>query len=142
MKDKSFSWLGGICAVLGMLIVLTPYCIFPVCTKMMQLEGGSFAPMKCFWTARSVLGNGSIIILAGIMTCLCRTYALRAALGVMASAAGMVVVLTPSFLIGVCAGETMRCRMQTAPSLYLLGLLTIVCGLALAWRSARMARKG
>ncbi len=137
-----FSWSGAAALALALLTALAPFEIFPVCTAAMKTAAGASVPMKCFWTARAVLADAAFAGLAGILLCFLRQPAARRAVGALLALAGLLVVLTPAWLIGVCAGETMPCRMGTAPALYLLGGLAFVTGLCAAAAAGRDSGPG
>ena len=57
------------------------------------------------------------------------SYGSRRAFGVMAVGLGVVVMLVPTMLIGMCAAPDHICRVATQPALLLLGGVTVIGGL-------------
>ena len=134
-------WGAVFTVALGLLVCLAPYHIFPVC------EGHSptSAPMKCFWAARATLGNGGLTIFAGCLLLLSHHAPFRLGVALMLLPVGLLVIVTPGLLIGVCANELMPCHMGTLPALALLGTLLVVTGLGMAHAARKnlaFVRKG
>ena len=138
MKRGRFS----ACAVLalGLLTILVPYGVFPVCEGLIATASGGAVPMKCFWTARAVAGLGALLLFAGLVLFFAKSPPVRFGVALMLLPVGLLTFLVPWKLIGVCASEAMPCRMGTLPALGLLGLFTGVTATAIAWRGYRMTR--
>jgi hypothetical protein len=134
---KRFSWGAVVTIALGALIVLAPYGLFPVCEAAVLTAAGGSVPMKCFWTARASLGNGGLAIAAGFLLLFAQNPGLRLGLASLVLAAGLLTVLAPTALIGVCRGETMPCHMGTLPALMLLGSLTMLAGAAMIFKAKK-----
>ena len=123
--------------VLGLLIALVPLCLFPVCEAGIATASGGSVPMKCYWTARVSLGSGGLVAFAGVLLLLCAKHPFCLGVALMAIPAGLLVILAPTQLIGVCPGEQMACHMGTLPALSLLGGLVILVATGIAIRSGR-----
>jgi hypothetical protein len=109
---------------LGGLVALTPWYIFPVCA----VSEGAF--MRCGYTARAETGVvAPLIILVGAMLPLSKTKELRGAVGIFGFGLGVLVLLLPIYIIGMCQSPDMPCRIGTLPSLVLLGSATIVASI-------------
>ncbi len=115
---------------LGLLIVLTPWYIFPVCVGMVQTVSGAAVHMKCFWAGVAASSAGGVIAAGGLFMGLFRSPGIRAGIALMLVPAGLYVALIPSFIIGVCPGETMPCHIGTLPALLLPSVLAILVGAA------------
>jgi hypothetical protein len=66
--DKMVNGIGALLVFLGIVIILTPWIIFPVCEvqgSFMQTASGMEVPMTCGWTARAETGVGALVVLAG-----------------------------------------------------------------------------
>jgi hypothetical protein len=136
MKNRLLS--GAAVAILGLLVTLTPVCIFPACTKVIELAGGGTAPMKCFWSGQAEIGAGLLILCGGLLLILCKPAHVRLGISIMTALAGGLGILIPTLLIGGCEMETMTCRMTTIPALVLFNALTAaVCTGNAAWLGAR-----
>lgn len=106
--------------VLGVLIAVGPLFIFPVCTL------GGKDMMKCGYTARAELGIGAIITILGIGYYFLKSIPARFTASFAILLNGIVALLIPTVLIGVCDMHTMHCHMITLPSLVALSILTII----------------
>ena len=142
--------LSGILIVLGALIIVTPWYIFPICeakgvtshsTSSMSMgaagdtsAGTSAATiMKCGYTARAEAAVGALVILAGLTLLALPGRDSRRALGVIGIGLGAVTLLIPTVLIGVCNAADAPCRIGTLPALILLGVLTAITGIILVF---------
>ncbi len=129
--------IGALLVLLGIVIILTPWIIFPVC----EMEGsfvvtasGTKLPMTCGWTARAETGIGALIVVAGGLLIARSTPETRQAVGVFSIAMGALVILFPTVLIGMCKVATHPCRLTTLPMLEVLGVLVIIIGGYLLWK--------
>lgn len=137
MTDKTVNIYGGLLVLLGILIILTPWIIFPVC----EMEGsyvvtaaGMKLPMTCGWAARAESGVGALIVVAGGLLIARSSPETRQAVGIFSMVTGALVVLFPTFLIGMCKVATHPCRMTTLPALEVLGVIVIIIGGYLFWK--------
>ena len=108
--------------ILGIFIAIGPQTIFPIC----GLENEISTKMKCFWTGRTEIGIGIIITVIGILLLILKKKEIRIGLSLALIPTGLLVLLIPTTLIGVCANEHMKCKALTLPMLLLLGSVTIV----------------
>ena len=110
--------------LLALLIGIVPQ--FTDCAsqgRQLTLENGRQIPMMCHWTARAELvAAGALIGLAGLMATSRRRDTIRA-LSVIGLILGLMVILLPTQLIGVCANEYMLCKMLMQPTLIFAGTL-------------------
>jgi drug/metabolite transporter (DMT)-like permease len=90
--------------------------------------------MKCGWTARAETGMGALIIVGGGLLIARGTPETRQAVGVFSIATGILVILFPTVLIGMCALADHPCRQLTLPALEILGIIVIVAGGYLIWK--------
>lgn len=126
MKNRLLS--GIAVAVLGLLIALVPFCIFPVCSKVIETAACGTVSMKCFWSGRAEIGIGLLVLCGGIFLILFRSSLTRIGISVMTGLAGVLSFLIPNLLIGGCEMPTMPCRMTTFPALDVLSIVTVaVC---------------
>ncbi len=129
--------IGALLVLLGIIIILTPWIIFPVC----EMEGsyvvtaaGAKLPMTCGWAARAEAGVGGLIVLAGGLLIFRSTPETRQTIGIFSIAMGVLVVLFPTVLIGMCKVVTHPCRLTTLPALEILGIFVIIIGAYLVWK--------
>jgi hypothetical protein len=135
--DKTVNVYGALLVLLGVIIILTPWIIFPVC----EMEGsyvvtstGMKLPMTCGWSARAESGIGALIVVAGGLLIARSTRETRQAVGIFTIAMGALVILFPTVLIGMCKVATHPCRMTTLPALEILGVIVIIVGGYLVWK--------
>ena len=136
-NGKMINGIGALLVLLGILVILTPWIIFPVCEvqgSFMQTASGMKVPMTCGWTARAETGVGALIVVAGGLLIARSTPETRQAVGIFSIAMGALVVLFPTFLIGMCKVAEHPCRMTTLPALELLGVIVIIIGGYLVWK--------
>jgi hypothetical protein len=137
MTDKNVNVYGVLLVILGILVILVPWIIFPVC----EMEGsyvvtsaGVKLPMTCGWTARAESGVGALIVVAGGLLIARGSAETRQAVGIFSIAMGALVVLFPTVLIGMCKVATHPCRLTTLPALEVLGVIVIIIGGYLFWK--------
>jgi hypothetical protein len=136
-SDKITQGIGALLVLLGIIIILTPWIIFPVCEMhgmYMVLQSGVKMPMPCGWTARAETGVGALIAVAGGLLIARRTPETKQAVGVFSIAAGVLVILLPTVLIGMCRLADHPCRQLTLPALEILGAAVIIIGGYLFWK--------
>ena len=117
--------LGAVLIMAGFSAILLPS--FYACAaegKAIQLPGGKTLPMKCLWTARAEAGIGAMVLLVGVLLLISRTLESRKFLSLCAFGLGILIVLFPTTLIGVCANPEMPCASVMKPILFLTGFIT------------------
>lgn len=113
---------------LGGLVILIPWFLFPACNEMMELVSGNSTPMKCHWTAVMTTWLGILAVADGIICIFAKTSYEKIFLEIMYCLLGVVIVLTPTVLIGVCGNPAMYCHMAMRPALVINGCAIIVTG--------------
>ena len=102
--------------------------------KAIQLSSGKSIPMKCLWTARSEIGPGVLLLAVGVLLFVSRKLESRRFLSILALILGILVILFPTTLIGVCAHLDASCVVLMKPILLLIGAAAGVLGIAAtAW---------
>jgi len=148
MKNRLI--MGILFITLGLFIALGPLTVFPVCgvctneqaatqstaqnemtmDSCNEQAAGSDAamssPMKCFWTARAELGIGFLISATGLLLILLRRKQARFGLTLALGLNGILALLIPTALIGVCGEAQNTCRELTLPALSILSSFVIV----------------
>jgi hypothetical protein len=130
-----------------MLVFALGLAIVPVFTdclsqgRSLTLQNGNTVPMKCHWTGIAEIGVAVTLGVAGILSFRSRRPETSRSLGLMGMASGVLAILFPTVLIGVCANPMMTCNMIMRPALILLGTLAIAAsaGLLLNSRKVEMA---
>ena len=67
-SDTTISGTGALLIIHGILVMLTPWVIFPVCEmhgSYVETTSGMKIPMACGDTARAETGLGALIVVAG-----------------------------------------------------------------------------
>lgn len=168
MKNRLIT--GILFIVLGLLVALGPITIFPVCgihtsTHATGKDAGENAmkmgdnntatnqdasamsssmssPMKCFWTARAELGVGIAIVILGILLLLVSVNQIRFRISIGVGTLGILALLIPTVLIGVCKSSRMGCRALTLPALVILNSFVIVISVVNAVYLYQVHKKG
>ncbi|NLL77799.1 MAG: DUF4418 family protein [Clostridiales bacterium] len=112
---------GFLTVVIGFLIAAGPQTVFQVCGVHEHSEN----VMKCFWTARAELGVGVSISILGLLSAIFGNPILRLGLTAGVLLNGILALLIPTVLIGVCGSNHMNCRALTLPALSVLSILIV-----------------
>jgi hypothetical protein len=135
--DQRMSIIGAVLVLLGIIIALTSWVIFPVCEMeglFIETKAGVKLPMPCGYTARAETGIGALIIVAGALLIARNTRETRQAVGIFTVAHGILVIAFPTVLIGMCKMADHPCRQLTLPALEILGIAVIIIGAYLFWK--------
>ncbi|SHN87639.1 DUF4418 family protein [Desulfitobacterium chlororespirans] len=128
LNGKVAKVIGGLGAVLGLLIALTPFQLAPVCQRLLELTSGKMAHMRCHYTGQGEVFLGIIVVLVSLIYLFNTSIPAQKALGGVLMILGCAVIILPTNLgIGVCMNP-MECH-TTAKTLYVLGGLTLIDGL-------------
>ena len=114
-------FLGAAFLLIGLLIAIGPQTIFAVCPK----DPDSMA-MACYYTARISVGIGTVIAALGLIQLVIRNNGFGSGISTAELLLGILILLVPTILVGVCKGEHMHCHSATLPALIILGVLLIV----------------
>ena len=132
MKARS---IGIALAALGVLLVLTPWVLFPVCGVGRYAPGPGIASgaHPCHGTLLAETALGAAALVLGLFPVLWpgKNAVLGASIG--AAVVAALVVLFPVAITGMCKVVTMPCRLGTLPALETaatLMMLTAALGLA------------
>jgi hypothetical protein len=125
-----FRILGVLIVVLALAIGIVPQ--FTDCQsqgRVLTLANGSTIPMKCHWTGVAVLGAAIPLVAVGGFLAFSRRKETRRVLSLLGVLLGVIVILLPTRLIGVCANAAMLCNSIMRPTLVLSGILVIAISL-------------
>ncbi len=158
MKNRLIT--GILFIILGALIAIGPQTIFPVCgvqaeeggAALEQAQTGGQDPtpadsapaetapmvmtmapgsvMTCHWTAQAEIGVGGLIALLGALLIIFRTAQIRLGISLGIASGGILALLVPTVLIGVCGNVHMVCHSLALPA------LSILSGIVIAGSSA------
>ncbi len=109
--------------------------------RSIQLPSGKNIPMKCLWTARAEIGLGILLLAVGVLLFISRKLETIRSLSILALILGILIILLPTVLIGVCGNPEMPCAAVMKPTLLLIGIITGVLGIATAgWSFTRKSQ--
>ena len=118
---------GAVLLILGALIAIGPQSIFAVC------EFNPEKAMRCHWMAQAELGVGAVMAVLGLCSMLSHSAQLSRGLLAAGSLLGILTMLLPTVLIGVCMNAHMQCAALTRPALLVLGAAAVLAGALGAW---------
>jgi hypothetical protein len=126
--------MGILLIVLALVIAIVP--IFTDCLangRMMTTAEGMKVPMKCHWTAIAEMGMAVPLALLGVFNFTSKRKETFRTLNIVGIALGVMVVLFPTVLIGVCANKMMPCNMIELPTLIMSGILGVGASAVTLW---------
>jgi hypothetical protein len=114
---------------LSVLVILTPWLLFPVCgVGRYAMPGGMMKMHGCDTTLYAVTVIGVIGVVVGIVMQII-PYKRNAHLASIAVAVlGGLVILLPTVITGVCKVATMPCVYGTKPALIVAGSIMVIFG--------------
>jgi Domain of unknown function (DUF4418) len=123
--------LAVILVILALVTIIVPQ--FTNCAeegRMLTLESGKQVPMKCLWSARAELALGIPLLVLGVLMILARYKETVRSLSILGVVVGILVILIPTSVIGVCVNPDMECASIMKPLMIVVGILTILVSLA------------
>jgi hypothetical protein len=117
--------------ILALIVIIVPQ--FENCSadgRSLTLESGKQIPMKCLWSARAELTLGIPLLAIGALMLLSRRKESIRGFSILSVIVGILVILIPINIIGVCSSEDMSCKGVLEPTMIVCGILTILAGLA------------
>ena len=118
MRKKIFPVLA---IILGVLAAIGPRTFAPVCAAMEM-------KMRCYYTAQAELVVGLLAAALGIGVFIVSSDRAKALLSGGIALLGVLILLIPTVIIGVCQSPMMHCVVITKPVLILIGVLEIIFG--------------
>jgi len=121
---------GSLFIILGLLTAVGPQIIFQPCLDGIQLcvngaPSNMFMPMKCYWSGMAEIGPGAAIALLGVLLLCFRQSQARLGIIFAQVLLGVMVIMFPTCLIGICASKTHDCHILFYPMMMVLGSLVI-----------------
>ena len=107
----------------------------------LTLQSGAQVPMKCHWAGRAEAAVGAPALLLGAALMLSERRNARRLIGAGAFALGIVGILLPTSLIGVCQAAAMPCNVLMRPMLLLASGIMAASGLAVFLLSPERDRR-
>jgi len=115
----------------------------PASVSAMASATATAQPMRCYWSARAEIGVAVPLALAGALLALSRRRETRRVLALLGATLGVVAMLVPTVLIGVCPTATAVCRTTMRPMLLAAGgLVVALCVAALVLNELRATDDG
>ncbi len=118
--------LSAVLIVSALALAIVP--LFTDCAsqgKFLTTTSGATVPMKCHWTGIAEIGVAVPLGLVGIFSLRKGNKETARLLAVVGAAAGVLAILFPVYLIGVCANPMMLCNLVERPALIAAGTLAI-----------------
>jgi uncharacterized membrane protein YkvI len=121
---------GVVTIVLAIALAVVP--MFSDCQsqgRMLTLDNGKQVSMKCHWTGLAELALSVPLAAVGLMMIFSRKQESRRTLGLTGISLGIMAILLPTVIIGVCMDPHMTCVSIMKPSLILAGALALGIGI-------------
>jgi len=117
--------------VLGALIALAPFNLFPVCTEKVETAAGTLLPMACYWFGRYTLAIGILAIIVSALAYPVKDLTGKRVMFGLLTIIGIYTILSGTYIGGLCMDPTHPCRWRTLPAVTWLGaILTFIGALA------------
>lgn len=123
--------LSVLLVILALVLILLPE--FTDCQSQglsVTLANGTQIPMKCHWSGRAEVAVGIPLLILGIALFTSEKKNLRRLIGILAAAMGILGILLPTSLIGVCRTAEMSCNAVMRPGLIFASIGIILIGAA------------
>ena len=130
---------GILLIVLALAIGIVP--LFTDCLangRSLTTTDGKVVPMKCHWTALAEIGIAIPLGLVGIFNITSKRKETLRTLSGFGGTLGLLAVLFPTVLIGVCANPAMPCNMIEEPLLIMSGILVMAVSLVILVNSRKV----
>ena len=135
MKERTTRVLALVTMLLGLLVVLTPRFIFPICESAhLSLWESHDAVMRCYWFGKAEFLIGGLVVLAGLLAFVRPTRETRSAAGIMLAGLGLVaILLSLDTVIGsTCGHSGSICQLGAKPAVRAAGGVAVIIGLLFA----------
>ena len=86
--------------------------------------------MKCLWSARAELVAGIPLFALGVLLLFAKRKETTRVIGIVATLIGVLTILIPTSVIGVCMNPDMVCNTQMKPTLLICGGIAVALGIA------------
>jgi hypothetical protein len=126
---KSQVW-ALVLVLLGVIVVLIPWYLFPVCgVGRYAPPAGTLARMHgCDGTLRAATILGVLAMCTGILPLLVKQRWAVLIAAALAAIIGVLLILFPTAITGVCRIPTMPCVFGTKPALIIAGIVLLLAG--------------
>jgi Domain of unknown function (DUF4418) len=122
MKKRVFGLSVAAC---GVLLLLVPTVIFPVCGvgRYAPPDGQSIGHHGCHATLHAEIIIGILIMLVGVVAAIWQFRAIRIVGAIVLAVLAILIALFPLGITGVCKISSMPCRLGTVPGLCTMAIL-------------------
>lgn len=131
MKFKLFASVPAI--VLGAFAAVAPQTFAHACQS-------HDMPGACHYSQQAATGIGVVILALGVVALFVEART-RIGLNIAVAFNALLLLAVPTFLIGVCKGAMMHCRMVMLPTLIVIGVLALVFAIVGIWLDSRPAKR-
>ncbi len=116
--------------LLGLIVILIPWHLFPVCGvgRFAPSTGGLTRMHGCDGTLKAATVLGALTILAGLLPLLFKQHIAGILSAVSTAVIGVLLIMFPTVITGVCKVPTMPCVYGTKPALIMAGIVLILAG--------------
>ncbi len=139
MKRNSIYIIGAVLIIIGILIAILPQLTnCGSAGQEVELANGKTTPMKCFFSGRTEIISGVILLAVGIMYLLSRRKETMIFLSIVGLIASIFALVMPFYVIGICPTPTMVCETLMKPIIIILAalcILDLIAGLVLATKT-------
>ncbi len=137
MKPRA---IGIAIMVTGVLLILTPWVIFPVCGVGRHAPpwGITLAGHGCHQTLKALTALGFLVIVVGVVPTLWPRKKIIRASAVITEPLAFLIALIPYSITGMCMDPTMPCNLGTTPAVVTVAILMAGVGIAGILISKRM----
>jgi hypothetical protein len=125
-------FLGVVMIILALVLAIAP--AFTDCEsqgKMLATADGRNVSMKCHWAGVAEVAAAIPLGIAGIYALRSRRKETTRFAGIIGAASGLMAILLPTLLIGVCGNPMMICNVLMRPILLASSILAIAASIAL-----------
>lgn len=136
------NWRGLTVLALGLITLPIAHYLLDSCGdagKMLATAQGAQIPMRCSWTERAVQGIGGLVSVLGLIMIWTRDSVRGLSLATAAS--GILMIITPIWLIPTCSSAMMVCNLSLKPGTLLLGGLITLVGIGLSLKSPQFEKR-
>lgn len=136
MKLTSNAIIALTLLVLGIILAVGPWVLFPICEVEGMLQPNGL-PMPCGFTARAEMVAGSLLFIGGLLLFFAKSNETKRVIAILSTAIGVWSVLIPVYLIGVCKNLDHPCVLETKPSLLIVGAAVVIVSLVLLYMTRK-----
>ncbi len=120
--------------ILGLVVALTPFQLFPVCTMKSEMGG----PMKCYWSGKAMVYIGIAMLIISLVSLLLNKKTLNYISYLLVAVLGTLIYLIPTRVIkigdkmvdgwecGLCGMPMMSCITKTMPAVKIIMIVVLI----------------